>query len=121
MPSSKHSQGHLKDKVEAGVKQLVADGVMESVQFSNWAAPLVPVTKKDGSVRLCGDYKLTVNRATKTDTYHLPRIESLFASLSGGTVFSKLDLSHVYLVTGSTPEIHLQNIEAVLTLLEDYV
>ena len=39
----------------------------------------------------------TVNRAAKTDTYPLPRIESLFASLARGTVFSKLNLSHAYL------------------------
>ena len=47
-------------------------------------------------MRICGDYKLTVNQAAKTDTYPLPRIEDLFASLSGGLTFSKLDLAHAY-------------------------
>ena len=52
--------------------------------------------KKDGSVRLCGDYKITVNQATETDTYPLPRIEDMLASVAGGTVFSTLDLAHAY-------------------------
>ena len=53
--------------------------------------------KQDGSVRICGDYKLTVNQAAKTDSFPLPRIDDLFASLDGGQAFSKLDLAHAYL------------------------
>lgn len=87
----------LKAKVEAEIDRLVKEGVLEPVQFSEWATPVVPVLKKDGSVRLCGDYKITVNGDAKTDTYPLPRIEDLFASLAGGTVFSKIDLSQAYL------------------------
>lgn len=66
------------------------------MQFADWAAPIVPVRKRDGSIRICGDYKLTVNKAAKPDTYPLPRIEDLFASLVGGQAFSKLDLAHAY-------------------------
>lgn len=66
------------------------------MQFSEWATPVVPIIKKDGSVRLCGDYKVTVNQASKTDTYPLPVIEDMLASLAGGTAFSKLDLAHAY-------------------------
>ena len=47
-------------------------------------------------VRICGDYKLTLNQVTKTDPYPLPRIEDLFASLSKGKSFSKLDSAHAY-------------------------
>ena len=86
----------LREKVERELDRLQANGVIEPVQFSDWAAPIVPVVKKDGSVRICGDYKLTINQAAKTDTYPLPRIHDLFASLSGGTTFSKLDLAHAY-------------------------
>jgi hypothetical protein len=53
--------------------------------------------KHDGAVRICGDYKVTINRAAKIDRYPIPCIEELFASLSGGKQFSKLDLSHAYL------------------------
>ena len=54
------------------------------------------MVKKDGSVHICTDYKLTINQAAKTDTYPLPIIHDLFASLSGGMTFSKLDLAHAY-------------------------
>jgi len=67
----------VKIKVEAEIDRLVKESVIELVQFSKWAAPVVPILKRAGSVRLCGDYKLTVNRAAKTDTYPLPRIEDL--------------------------------------------
>ena len=86
----------LRDKVGLELDRLESEGVIERVQFSDWAAPIVPVVKKDGSVRIYGDYKVTINRAAKTDTYPLPLIDDLFAKLSGGTVFSKLDLAHAY-------------------------
>lgn len=86
----------LRAKVEHELDRLEKDGVITPVQFADWAAPIVPVVKKDGTLRICGDYKLTVNRAAQADTYPLPRIDGLFASLSGGTTFSKLDLAHAY-------------------------
>jgi len=52
--------------------------------------------KSDGNIQICGDYKLTVNQAARVDTYPLPEVEELFASLAGGTKFSKLDLAHAY-------------------------
>ena len=61
--------------------------------IAKWATPVVPILKKDG---LCRDYKVTVNQATNTESYPLPTIEDLLASLSGGTAFSKLDLAHAY-------------------------
>ena len=76
---------------------LVKEGVIQPVTHSDWAAPMVPVVKHDGSVRLCGDYKITVNKITKFDSYPLPSIDDLFASLSGGQTFTKLDLAHAYL------------------------
>ena len=57
---------------------------------------MVPVVKQDGSIRICGDYKLTVNQVADTDTYPLPKREDLFALLSGGKTFSKFDLLHAY-------------------------
>lgn len=51
----------LRDKVRQELDRLESEGVIERVQFSDWAAPIVPVVKKDGSVRICGDYKVTIN------------------------------------------------------------
>ena len=56
----------------------------------------MPVPKRDGSIRICGDYKLTINKVAQTEVYPLPHIEEIFAALSGGKTFSKLDLSHAY-------------------------
>ena len=67
------------------------------VESSEWAAPVVPVVKSDGSVRICGDFRLTVNKVAATNVYPLPRIEDLFASLKGGQEFTKLDVAHAYL------------------------
>ncbi len=70
--------------------------IIEPVQFSDWAAPIVPVLKNDGTVRICGDYKITINKNAKLDKYPIPQIEDLFAKLAGGKPFTKLDLSHAY-------------------------
>ena len=87
----------LRSKVEQEISRLQEQGVMDPVQFSECAAPAVPVIKKDGTVRLCGNYKLPVtDTVAKLDTYPLPRIEDIFASLSNGKTFTKLDLAHMY-------------------------
>ena len=80
--------------MEHELEGLENQGVITPVQFSEWATPIVPVVKSDGTVRVCGDYKLTANKVSKTEMYPL---EELFVSLSGGQMFSKLDLSHAYL------------------------
>ena len=73
------------------------DGIIEPVQFADWAAPIVSVLKSDGkSVRICGDFKLTVNQASKLDRYPIPKIEDLLAKLAGGKLFTKLDMSQAY-------------------------
>ena len=53
--------------------------------------------KQNGGVRICGDYKITVNQACIADSYPLPKMDNLFANLAGGQYFSKLDLSQAYL------------------------
>ena len=83
--------------VEAELKRLTALGVISPLENSEWATPVVPVIKKDGTVRLCGDFKVTLNQALCVDRYPIPRIEDIFASLAGGQHFSKLDLSNAYL------------------------
>ena len=87
----------LKPKVEDELDRLQSNGVISPVTFSKWAAPIVPVVKSDGKIRICGDYKLTVNQSARVDKYPLPKADDLFVSLSGGTKFSKLDLAHAYL------------------------
>ena len=52
--------------------------------------------KSDNTVRICGDYKATINQAVEYEPYVLPTTQDLYASLVGSKVFSKLDLSHAY-------------------------
>lgn len=66
--------------------------VIRPVWFSDWATPIVPVMKGWGRLRICGDYKVTMNQAAKLEKYPIPWIEELFASLAGWKAFSKLDL-----------------------------
>ena len=91
----------LRQKVEEELDRLQSLGVIKAVQF---AAPIVPVRKRDGRIRICGDFKVTINRAAKVEKYPLPRIEELFASLARGKLFTKLDLSHAYLQVPLDPD-----------------
>lgn len=82
--------------------------------FSEWATPMFSVNEKDGSVCCCGDFKVTLNPVLEVDPYPLPRIEDIFAALSGGTEFSKVNLKHVHLLLGVDKErpllkIHTEN------------
>lgn len=86
----------LRAKVEEELARLQAEGVIVPVEFSEWAAPIVPILKKNGEIRICGDYKITVNKAARVDKYPIPNVEDLFSKLSGGSHYSKLDLSHAY-------------------------
>ena len=71
-------------------------GLIEPVNYCEWAAPIVTVPKRDGKLRLCGDYKVTINPVLDVDQYPLPKPDNLFTSLSGGNKFSVLDLSQAY-------------------------
>jgi len=59
------------------------------VTHSQWAAPIVPVPKGDVKLRLCGDYKVTVNPSLEVDKYPLPKPDDLFVTLAGGKHFTQ--------------------------------
>ena len=87
----------MRTKVDEELDRLVNEGIVEPVEHAEWAAPIVSVWKPDKkSVRICGDFKQTVNRASKLDKYPIPKVEDLFAMLRGGKVFSKLDMRQAY-------------------------
>ena len=69
----------LREKVSNELDQLEASGIIVPVKLSPWASPVVPVIKKDGSVRLCGDYKVTVNNGLKSSLL-LCQVERFFPS-----------------------------------------
>ena len=86
----------LKSAVDQELDRLEAAGIIQSVPTSEWAAPIVVVPKKDGQIRLCGDYKVTCNPQIDVEQYPLPRPQDMFATLSGGQKFTKLDLRQAY-------------------------
>ena len=87
----------LKPKIKASLNHLVDEGIITPVSTSEWATPIVPIVKSNGSIRICGDFKVTLNPVLSDDKYPLPRIEDIFASLAGGQHFSKIDLASAYL------------------------
>jgi hypothetical protein len=86
----------LRKGVEKELERLEKLGVIEQIQQSEWATPIVPVAKPNGDVRICGDFKVTLNSRIRIDSYPLPRIDDLWGTLAGGETFSKLDLTHAY-------------------------
>ena len=65
----------LKNKVDVEIDRLLAEKIIEPVEISEWAAPVVPILKKDETIRLYGDYKATVNKVASVDTYPIPKID----------------------------------------------
>ncbi|KAA3484385.1 DNA/RNA polymerases superfamily protein [Gossypium australe] len=68
---------------------------VDSQSFSPWGAPILFVKKKDGSLRLCIDYR-QLNKVTIKNKYHLPHIDGLFDQLKCATIFSNTDLRSGY-------------------------
>ena len=66
----------LRQKVEHELERSENQGVITPVQFSEWAMPIVPVVKSDGTVRVCGDYKLTVNKCQKLRCTHYQKLRN---------------------------------------------
>jgi hypothetical protein len=76
------------------LKELLDLGLIRP-SVSPWGAPVIFIQKKDGSWRLCIDYR-QLNKATIKNQYPLPRIDDLFDQMKGATVFSKIDLRSGY-------------------------
>ncbi|GFW31144.1 uncharacterized protein K02A2.6 [Trichonephila clavipes] len=93
----------LKGRVENEIDRLEKEGIIEKVDThthsSEWATPVVPVVKSDGSIRLslCADYSVTLNPNLIVPQHPLPRLDEIFGSLNGGKQFTKLDFKHAYL------------------------
>ncbi|XP_043206108.1 uncharacterized protein LOC122372666 [Amphibalanus amphitrite] len=83
-----------RDDVDAAVLKMQRDGIIRP-SCSPWSSPVVPVRKRDGSLRLCIDYR-RLNDLTHGDSHPLPRVEDCLDALSGSSWFSVLDLQSGY-------------------------
>ena len=86
----------MRTKVLLSHDSLQSANIIELVTNSQWATPIVPMLKYDGTVHICNDYKVTVNMFAHIEQYPLPTQEDMFATLAGGVMFSKLDMTYVY-------------------------
>lgn len=78
-----------RELVEKELDCLVAEKILEPVQYAEWASPIVPVLKVDKTIRVCGDFKQTINPVSPLDSHPIPKVEDLFASFAGGEFFPK--------------------------------
>ena len=87
----------MRSKVEEELDRLLAEGIVEPVEYADWAAPVVAVLKSNRkSVCLCGDFCMTINPVAKLHRHPIPRVDDLFTTLQGGKKFTKLDLIQAY-------------------------
>ena len=84
----------LKENVKRELDLLVEKGIIYPVKTAKWAAPLVIASKRNGRLRLCGDY-FVLNNALLEKNFSLPNIEETLLSLQSGIKYSaKLDMSN---------------------------
>ena len=85
---------HVQAEVQVIIDDMLKFGIIQPSQ-SPWCAPVVVVAKKDGSKRLCVDFR-KLNSITIRDSYPLPRIEDVLNVLAGCRYFSALDMKAGY-------------------------
>ncbi|UYV80862.1 K02A2.6-like, partial [Cordylochernes scorpioides] len=86
----------IKEKIDKELDRLEKSQIIEKVNASDWSTPLVTVIKSNGELRLCGDFKNTLNNCIEDEKYPLPTIETMLGNLGGNKIFTKLDLSSAY-------------------------
>ena len=88
----------MQPALEAELNRMQQEGILEPVERSEWATPLVIVPKSNGNLRVCDDFKVTINQLVCGDKgIPIAHSRRFFARLAGGHVFTKLDLSQTYL------------------------
>jgi transposase InsO family protein len=85
-------KGQIAEKLD----QMEQQGILKRVDHSEFASPMIPVAKSDGDIRICGDYKPTLNPNLETKQYPLPTVEECFQPMVGGQKFTKLDIRQAY-------------------------
>ncbi|XP_052131635.1 uncharacterized protein K02A2.6-like [Frankliniella occidentalis] len=88
----------IEDNVVDVINTLHRQGAISPTPYApiGYATPVVIVHRPDGRIRMCGDYKSTVNKVLRPDRYPLPTADAAFAKIANATVFSKIDLDQAF-------------------------
>ena len=89
----------IEKKVEMELDRLERRGIIQKIpnDVSEYASPIVVVSKRNsGAVRICGDFKVSINKMLIVEQYPLPNAEQLFAKVGDCKYFAKLDLEEAY-------------------------
>ncbi|XP_014206037.1 uncharacterized protein LOC106637677 [Copidosoma floridanum] len=101
----------LKKDVENEIDRLVGLGKSVPVDKSEWATPIVPILKPNGKLRMCADFKVTVNPQLVTMRYSAPNFDHAIAKLQGGAKYTKTDCTDAYLqiLALAQPQVFFKN------------
>uniref|UniRef100_A0A5S6Q373 RNA-directed DNA polymerase n=1 Tax=Trichuris muris TaxID=70415 RepID=A0A5S6Q373_TRIMR len=87
----------IRPRIESEIQRLLREKVLEPISNPKWSTPVVPVIKPNGAIRLCGDYKTTINTSLQDHPYPVPSVNHLLSNLSGGGYYAKIDMAQAYL------------------------
>ena len=94
----------VKEDLSQGYQAGIDRGIFKKTTFNDYGTPVVPIRKASGKLRICGDYKATMNKYLKTNRYPIPLPSDLMTKLGGGQVYSKIDLADAYNQIKLSPE-----------------
>ena len=100
----------IQDELGKAYKAGITRGVWQPTQFNDYGTPVVPIRKATlpgqtkSTLRVCGDYSVTVNPQLEEHRYPMPRPEDLMQRLGGGHGFTKIDLADAYNQIQLSPE-----------------
>ncbi|XP_065199099.1 uncharacterized protein K02A2.6-like [Sycon ciliatum] len=86
----------LRPAVNKELDRLEQEGIIKPVKSAEWASPIVIVRKQNRDIRMCADFKVTINPHINSKLHPIPNPNDLLSQIAGGSVFTKLDLSQAY-------------------------
>ncbi|XP_023305650.2 uncharacterized protein K02A2.6-like [Lucilia cuprina] len=86
----------LRDTYAEEIEKKIASGIYTRVEFSEWASTTHVVAKKDGRIRITGNYKPTLNPRIIVDEHPIPKPENIFNRMKGAKLFCHLDITDAY-------------------------
>ncbi|XP_036342443.1 uncharacterized protein K02A2.6-like [Rhagoletis pomonella] len=86
----------FREKVSLELDRLCKEEILEPIEYSQWASPIVIVAKSNGEIRICLDGKASLNKCLEFSHYPLPLVDDIFADFANCKYFSVIDLNGAY-------------------------